>query len=57
MQDKHEFTMQEGKRGGVWKNIARGGAALTLPLTASFPMLSSVIRSPPRCSPFYSDSQ
>ncbi|CAI9274938.1 unnamed protein product [Lactuca saligna] len=32
-----EFTMQEGKRGGVWKNIARGGAALTLPLTASFP--------------------
>nr|KAJ0211634.1 hypothetical protein LSAT_V11C400196070 [Lactuca sativa] len=35
-----EFTMQEGKRGGVWKNIARGGAALTLPLTASFPNVS-----------------
>ncbi|CAH1418757.1 unnamed protein product [Lactuca virosa] len=32
-----EFTMQEGKRGGVWKNIARDGVALTLPLTASFP--------------------
>ncbi|KAL7585701.1 mitochondrial inner membrane protein OXA1 [Lactuca sativa] len=28
-----EFTMQEGKCGGVWKNIARGGADLTLPHT------------------------
>nr|KAJ0195525.1 hypothetical protein LSAT_V11C700380000 [Lactuca sativa] len=38
MEDK--FTMQEGKRVGVWKNIARGRAALTLPLTASFPNVS-----------------
>nr|KAJ0219567.1 hypothetical protein LSAT_V11C300133780 [Lactuca sativa] len=27
-----EFTMQKGKCGGVWKNIARDGATLTLPL-------------------------
>ncbi|CAH1451830.1 unnamed protein product [Lactuca virosa] len=34
------ITVEEGKRGGVWKNIARDGVALTLPLTASFPNVS-----------------
>nr|KAJ0210158.1 hypothetical protein LSAT_V11C400214220 [Lactuca sativa] len=34
------ITVEEGKRGGVRKNIATGGAALTLPLTASFPNIS-----------------
>ncbi|CAH1423123.1 unnamed protein product [Lactuca virosa] len=34
------ITVEEGKRGGVWKNIARDDVALTLPLTASFPNVS-----------------
>nr|KAJ0187164.1 hypothetical protein LSAT_V11C900500490 [Lactuca sativa] len=34
------ITVEEGKCGGVWKNIARGGADLTLPHTVSFPNVS-----------------